>query len=126
MNEIFIAVRNKLVTDLTVEIFDDVPQDNYEFNYVRMDTLVLNNNDTDFETGFNATIQIIAFTQYKGSKEIVDLALEIYNSLHRVTLPDTVTYGISTIHQEFSTIALEADGLTRQSIQRFNIIFEPL
>jgi len=127
VNEIFKSVQNKLAIDLApVDVFDDVPQDEYGFPYVRLDPLTLNEADTDLETGFNATMQIIAFSQSKGSKEVVDLATQIYDSLHRFALPDTASFGISTIHQEFSTIALDGDGLTRQSIQRFNIIFEPL
>ena len=126
MNEIFAAIYTKLNADLTQSVFDDVPQDNYQFPYVRIDPITLNNADRDNITGFNATVQIIGFSQYKGSKEIVTMATDIYNSLHRYAFPDTASFGVSTIHQEFSTIALESDGLTRQSIQRFNIIFEPL
>lgn len=127
MNEIFKVIQNKLETDLLpVPVFDDVPQDIYNYPYVRVDPLTSNEADTDSETGFNSTVQIITYSQSKGSKEVVDLATQIYNSLHRFAFPDTASFGISTIHQEFSTIALEADGLTRQSIQRFNIIFEPL
>jgi len=126
VNEIYAAIYTKLSTDLTQSVFDDVPQDNYNFPYVRIDPIALNNAGTDLENGFNATVQIIGFSQYKGSKEIVTMATDIYNSLHRYAFPDTASFGISTIHQEFSTIALESDGLTRQSIQRFNIIFEPL
>jgi len=126
VNEIFAAIYTKLNTDLSVNVFDDVPQDKYNFPYVRIDPLVSNEADTDTETGFDSTVQIIAFSQYKGSKEIADLQTEIYNSLHRFAMPDTASFGISTIHQEFSTIALEPDGLTRESIQRFRIIFEPL
>ena len=126
MNEIFTGIYTKLNTDLSVSVYDDVPQDVYSFPYVRIDPLILNNADTDTETGFNATVQIIGFSQYKGSKEVVTMATDIYNSLHRYAFPDTASFGVSTIHQEFSTIALESDGLTRQSIQRFKIIFEPL
>ena len=126
MNEIYAAIYTKLNTDLSESVYDDVPQDNYSFPYVRIDPLQINNADTDGETGFTAMVQVIGFSQYKGSKEIVTLATSIYNSLHRWAFPNTTTYGISTIHQEFSTIALESDGLTRQSIQRFRVIFEPL
>ena len=126
MNEIFKAIFTKLSTDLAEPVFDDVPQDVYNFPYVRIDPITLDQDDTDTESGFSGTVQIIGFSQYKGSKEIVDLTLDIYNSLHRAVLPEPDSYGISTIDQEFSTIALEADGLTRQSIQRFNVVFEPL
>ena len=126
MNEIYSAIYTKLNTDLSVSVYDNVPQDGYGFPYVRIDPITLDADDTDTESGFSGTVQIIAFSQYKGSKEIVDLTLDIYNSLHQAVLPEPASYGISTIHQEFSTIALEADGLTRQSIQRFNVVFEPL
>lgn len=126
MSEIFAAIYTKLTTDLSVDVFDNVPQDNYDFPYVRIDPLVSNEADTDSETGFNSTVQIISFSQYKGEKEISDLSKQIYNSLHRWAFPDTTSFGISTITQEFSTIALESDGVTRESIQRFRIIFEPL
>lgn len=127
MNEIYAALFTKLNTDLNpVSVFDEVPQDNYSFPYVRIDPLILNQADTDTETGFSATVQIISYSQSKGSKEVVDLATNIYNSLHRFAFPDTASFGISTINQEFSTIALGTDGVTRQSIQRFNIVFEPL
>lgn len=127
MNEIFKVIQNKLETDLSpVKVFDDVSQDSYGFPYVRVDPLTSNEADTDNETGFNSTVQIISYSQSKGSKEVVDLATQIYNSLHRFAFQDTASFGISTIHQEFSTVALESDGLTRQSIQRFRIIFEPL
>lgn len=129
MNEIFISVYDRLVAQLvtpTVPVLDHVPQDYNTFPYVRIDPMILSEADTDNETGFNATIQIIGFSRYKGTKEASELQLKIYNALHRWTMPDTTSYGVSTITQEFSTIALQNDGLTRQSIQRFNIIFEPL
>jgi hypothetical protein len=126
VNEIYQAIYTKLDTDLTTSIYDHVPQDNYSYPYIRLDPLELNERDTDYETGFTATAQIIGFSQVKNSVEIVDIATNIYNSLHRWAFPDTTSFGVSTIHQEFSTIALENDGVTRQSIQRFRIIFEPL
>ena len=126
MSEIFAAVYTKLNADLSVPVYDHVPQDIYTFPYVRIDPLVLNNFDTDLELGFNATIQIVAFSQYKGTKEVSDLGVLIYDSLHRFAMADTASYGVSAITQEFSTIALENDGETRQSIQRFNILFENL
>ena len=126
MNEIYQAIYTKLDTDITTAIFDHVPQDNYSFPYIRLDPIPLTNLDTDLEKGFNTTVQVIGFSQAKNSVEILDITTNIYNSLHRWAMPDTSSYGVSTIHQEFSTIVLEGDGVTRQSIQRFNIIFEPL
>jgi len=126
MNEIFKSIYDRLVAQLSEPVFDHVPQNHNSFPYVRIDPIESNGNDSDSENGFNATVQIIGFSRYRGSKEVAELQQNIYNALHRWGMPDTTSYGVSTIHQEFSTIALENDGQTRQSIQRFNIIFEPL
>lgn len=126
MNELFVAIYDRLVAQLSESVFDHVPQDNSDFPYVRIDPIKGNNNDVDDKNGFNSTINIIGFSRYRGSKEVSELNTEIYDTLHRWNFPDTTTYSISSIHQDFSSITLESDGLTRQSIQRFNIIFEPL
>lgn len=129
MNEIFKTIFDRLVSQLvtpTVPVFDNVPQNFNDFPYVKMDPLALDNNDTDNETGFTGTIQIIGFSRHRGTKEVADLETKIYDALNQWPAPDTASFGISTIHQEFGTIATEPDGLTRQSIQRFRVVFEPL
>lgn len=126
MNELFVAIYERLVDQLTEDVFDNVPQDHKTFPYVRIDPIASENNDVDDKNGFNATINIIGFSRYRGSKEVKDLNNDIYNALHRWDFPDTTTYSISSIHQDISSIVMESDGQTRQSIQRFNIIFEPL
>jgi hypothetical protein len=126
MNEIYSAIYNKLDTDLTTPVFGHVPENEDGFPFVVVKPLESNNNDTDLETGFSSVVQIESYSRYRGSKEVSDLATSVYNSLHRVALPDTISYGISTIQQEFSNILTESDGLTRVSVQRFRVIFEPL
>ena len=54
------------------------------------------------------------------------IVLDIFNALHKHVFADTTNYGISGIHQEFSKIITETDGLTRQGIQRFKIFFEEI
>lgn len=125
MNEIFEAVYDRLKSQLSVDVFDHVPQD-CALPYVKIEPLESDNNDTDLETGFSSMMQVIVYSDYRGSKEVGGLNYEIYQALHRFDLADTVSYGISTIYQEFSTIVVENDGITRKSIQRFRILFEPL
>lgn len=126
MNEIFSAIYARLNDQVSVPCLDYVEKDYSTFPYVRIDPLQLTNGDTDNETGFDGTIQIIGFSRYKGAKEINELHQEIYNALHRWAMPDTASYGVSGVTQEFSTIATESDGVTKQSIQRFRILFESL
>ena len=126
MNEVYKTIWDRLDTQLTVDVFDNVPEKYNSFPYVVLDTIVARDFDTDTELAFNSTIQVISYSRYKGSKEISNLNLEIYNALHRWVAVDSANYSIANITQEFSTIALESDGLTRQSIQRFNLIFEKI
>lgn len=126
MNEIYAAIYDRLTDQLDCPVYDNVPQDGFDFPYVRLDPLVMNNNDSDLENAFNSSVQVIGYSRYQGSKEVADINLSIYNALHRYAMANTATYGISAITQEFSSIVLSGDGKTRQSIQRFNILFEPL
>lgn len=125
MNEIIKAVRDRLALLLSVDVFDQVPQDYDSFPYVQINAPSSEQNDTDTENGFDATMTIIAFSRYRGSKEINDLNNQIYNALHRWNFPDTASYCISTINQLSSTISRSPDGITRDSIQVYKIVFEP-
>jgi len=126
MNEIYAAIYSKLDADLTQPILDHAPENYDTFPYVKLHPLELDENDTDTETGFNATVQVSVYSRYRGSKEAADIQQSIYNSLHRVTLADTASYGISTIQQNYANILTDSDGLTRVGVQRFTVIFEPL
>lgn len=126
MNEIYTSIFSRLSGNLSEPVFGHVPENQETFPYVKVKPLELNENDTDTENGFIATVQINTFSRYRGPKEIVDLQQSIYNLLHRVSLNDTISYSISTIHQDFSNIVTDQDGLTRIGLQRFTIIFEPL
>ena len=128
MNELFAAIYTRLNAQLTVNVYDQVPQDlsiaNYPF--VRIDAIQTANNDTDSENGFSATMQIVGFSQYRGVKEINTMADSVYDALQHWAFPNTATYGISGIQETFKTIAVQPDGLTRNSVQQYEIIFEKL
>ena len=126
INEVFSAIYNRLDTQLATPIFDHVPEGEQGFPFIRVDPLELRNGDVDDKSGFVGSIQIISYSRYKGTKEVSDIALAVYGALHRWVAPDTTSYSFSTIHQTFSSMILSDDGLTRHSIQRFEVVFEPL
>lgn len=126
MNEIFSLIFNRLDEYLSVNVFDYVEQDFNSFPYVRVDALTNGAMNTDLENGFASQVQIIIFSQYRGNREVGEISKEIYDLLHRWDAPDTLSFGISNINQEFQSSALDSDGKTRIGIQRFNILFEPL
>ncbi len=128
MNEIYSAIYDRLTSQLAESVYDHVPQDLNENNYpfVRVDSLEINNNDVDDKTGFSATIQIVGFSRYRGVKEVSNIADSVYNSLNRFNFPDTSNYGISGIEETIRKIIVQSDGLTRNSVQRYELNFEPL
>ena len=125
MLEIQKAIIDKLSANLLTCVFGYVPE-NQDFPYIVVDYPDNDNNDTDTEDAFDSDVQVMVYSRYRGTKEAADIAKEIYDLLHRVALSDTISYSISTIHQSFSKIFTETDGLTRVSVQRFKVIFEPI
>lgn len=131
MNEIYTAIYDRLNDYLTTPVGDYIPQDDV-FPYVQINDLNLKNNDTCTEDGFSGTIDIISWSRYKGKKQVSTIMSEVFEALHHYDLDTKISvifgvsaeYGVSTIHQAFSQIITEGDGLTRQGVQRFNIIFE--
>tara|TARA_R110002167_G_scaffold234760_1_gene440050 strand:+ start:25 stop:417 length:393 start_codon:yes stop_codon:yes gene_type:complete len=128
MNELFAAIYTRLSAEITANVYDQVPQDlpDSSYPFVRIDAIQPSDNGTDLETGFIATLQVVGFSQYRGVKEINNLADSVYDTLHRWSFPDTATYGISGIRETFRSIAVQPDGLTRNSVQQYEIMFEPL
>jgi len=124
MNEIFKSIFDRLTSQLSQPVYDHVPENNETFPFVKVGPLDLTNNDTDLELGFRATITILGFSRYRGTKEAGDISLAVYNALHHWAMPATTSYKISLIQQDFSNIILASDGITRNSINRFTIIFE--
>lgn len=106
-------------------VFSYVPE-NQEPPYIHVSYPELDENDTDTEEGFDGFVEISVYSRYRGMKEAADLQKSIYNALHRVTIGDTDSYGLSTIQQEFSNIVTDSDGVTHVGVQRFRLIFEPL
>lgn len=126
MNEVYAAIYARLEDQLSIPVHDHVPQDTEAYPFVRVDPLQSLNNDVDDKSGFSATIQIVGYSQYRGTKEISTLASDIYTALHRYAFPDTINYGISGIEEAFRRIATQPDGLTRNSVQQYELFFEPL
>ena len=126
MIEIQDAIIDKLRTDNPLLCFFAYVEEDQKPPYTTVSFPELDENDTDTEDGFSASVQIASYSRYRGAKQVAEVNKQIYDSLHRVTLSDTDSFGISTIQQSFSSIVTESDGLTRVSVQRFTIFFEPL
>lgn len=119
------AIYDKLTTDISYTVYDDVPQDPSEFPYV---TIGEDNHvfaDTDTELMNQVSITIDTWSRYRGRKEIKQMQAAIYNSLHRANLV-AAGYNFVTITQESSISFYDADGITRHGVQTFNLLIEEL
>ncbi len=128
MNEIFAAIFQQLSANVSFNVYDHIPKDveNNKYPYIKLGPIDTNNNDVDEKGGFIANFNVVGFSQYRGIKEINNIADEVYNALQRFDFPDTANYGVSGITESFRRIAVQEDGLTRNSVQQYEIIFEPL
>lgn len=111
-------------------IYDQVPQvddpaSNTDFPYIVLGEWTMVENDTDTDTGFDATLTIHTWSRQRGYQECQNVMLQVYNALHRYTGLTVTGYGVSGIHQEFSDLMRDPDGITRHGVQRFRIYFEP-
>lgn len=124
MNEITSLIFARLVS-IGLTVFDHVPQ-GQAHPFVRVDPLKVEVSDTDTERGFEAKIQIVTYSRYRGAKECQTIAQQIYDALHLWQPANTANYRIIVITQDFQESAIDDDGLTRYTIQRFKIIFDKL
>ena len=100
MNEIYAAIFARLNSQITeYPIFDYVPQDQ-QYPYIQVGGLDAANDDTQTNIGYNSTIVIMAYADYKGYKEFYTTAVG--------------SSGVSKMAN------------VRQGISRYRIIFEVL
>ena len=127
MNEIMQALFDRLTSQLgSVPVFDYVPQDMKSYPYVQINSLVPVVSDTDSELGFNVILKVVAFSRYRGGKEINDLCDTIYSALHQWSMPDTQTYTVGRIIEQNRRIYTQDNGYIRWSVQEYRLIVDPV
>ena len=119
--EIQEAIFTKLGIDLSVPVYDFVPQQNTAAKYVTIGSDTLLPYNTDLKRGFEATLEIHSWDVSNGRKDLKLLQGEIYSSLDRAELSIT-GYNSVSIDFEFSNSTLDPDGATYHGVQRFRIL----
>jgi len=119
------AIYSKLNDDATLSglitgVYDDVPEGTaYPYVVIGDDTAV--NSGSKTIDGNEHTLNIHVWSRYRGKKEAVEIMERIYTLLHNV---DISLSGASLINirQEFNTVLVDADGITRHGIIRFRAV----
>ena len=122
-----IAIFNILNDDSTLDglvgnnrIYDEVPP-NSAYPYIEIGDETTIDNGVKDKDGQEFTQTIHIWSRYRGSKEVKEIAERIYTLLHNVGI--TVSGGsFANSRNEFFTILLDDDGLTRHGVMRFRVV----
>ena len=105
------------------KIYDDVPQGT-DYPYVQI------GEETTIDAGLKDkdaqeyTLTVHIWSRYRGNKETKEIAERIYTLLHNSAISVTGA-SLANIRNEFFTVLVEDDGLTRHGVMRFlAIVFD--
>ena len=120
MQEVQAAIYTRLASVLSVDVWDDVPQQP-EFPYVVIGDDTAVDWSADAYIGTDATLTIHVWSRQSGRSETKAIQQEIDEALNRFEL---VVDGLDvvTLHREFSQTMLDPDGRTRHGVQRFRLL----
>ena len=128
MDNIQSAIYQRLSDQLTMPVYDAVPQaedsgDNSLFPYVTIGEDSVNEFDTDTDNGFDIDATIHVWSRYRGRREVKQIMGDIYNAMH---LHDLAVSNSNTVLCLFQTADsfMDADGITRHGVITFRIVTE--
>ena len=102
------------------KILDDVPQGtNYPYVQIGEETSIDAGLKDKEAQEYTLTIHI--WSRYRGNKETKEIAERIYTLLHNGAISVTGA-SLANIRNEFFTILIDDDGITRHGVMRFRAI----
>jgi len=104
-------------------VFTHVPEDLTDYPYVVLYDTGLDGNDNDAHLGFDGVLNIHSWSDQRDMSVIGNIQKSIYDILHNQELTMT-GYNLVDLHQEFTTILRDPDGITLHGVQRFKIILQ--
>ena len=127
MNEVIAALHTRLSTQITdIPVYDHVPQGSENKDYIQVVQNVTQIEDFDSEKGFELTIRVMAFSRYRGMKELNTIISRIYTALHQWEMPNTTSYSVGFLIETRRQQNTEPNGLVRYSVQDFRLYVEEI
>jgi hypothetical protein len=122
------AIYSRLVSELSVPVYDAVPQavdagDNSAFPYVTVGDDSSTEFDTDTSIGFDTDCTIHVWSRYRGRREVKQIQKAIYDALHLHDLTVTGYHTVMVLFQSADSF-MDADGITRHGVSIFRIVTE--
>ena len=104
-------------------VFTHVPQELETYPYVVLFDSGMDSEDNDSYLGFEGVFNIHSWSDQRDMAVIGNIQKAIYDVLHHADLTMT-GYTVPEIHQEFSTILRDPDGITLHGVQRYKILIK--
>ena len=104
-------------------VFTHVPQDLETYPYVVLFDAGLSDDSNDCNLGFDGVLNIHSWTDQRDMAVIGNIQKAVYDALNHAELAMT-GYSLVELHQEFSTILRDPDGITLHGVQRYRIILQ--
>lgn len=101
-------------------IYDEVPQ-NSAYPYVVIGEETTIDNGTKDRDGQEFTLTIHIWSRYRGGKQTKEIAERLYTLLHNTDISVSGA-SFANSRNEFFTILLDDDGLTRHGVMRFRVV----
>ena len=126
-----IAIYEKLVAELDVDVFDNVP-DRQVGDYVVIGDDTFIDWSTDCTSGFEATLTIHTWTvppkgqnSFRGSTRCKLIQGDIYDILQRADF-EVQDYQNLGADFEYQDVTLDGDGVSYHGVQRFRIFLDTI
>ncbi len=104
-------------------VFTHVPQDLESYPYVVLFDSGLSDDSNDCNLGFDGVLNIHSWTDQRDMAVIGNIQKAVYDVLNHAEL-SMAGYSLVELHQEFSTILRDPDGITLHGVQRYRIILQ--
>jgi len=104
-------------------IFTHVPQDLKTYPYVVLFESEMTSENNDSYLGFEGVFSLHVWSDERDMAVIGNIQKAIYDVLNHAELTMT-GYDVPEIHQEFSTILRDPDGITLHGVQRYKILIK--
>ncbi|MFD2206636.1 DUF3168 domain-containing protein [Kiloniella antarctica] len=116
------AIYTKLKTDLSINVYDNVPS-SAQTPYVTIGDDTASDDSTKTDDGQQITLTIHAWSDYAGRKQVKELGAEIYAALHKQPLP-VAGFDVREVRWVFGDTIREPDGHTYHGVQRFRVFVQ--
>lgn len=118
-----LRAHDPLMTIAVGGVHDHVRDDKSTFPYVVVGEGTATRDDTDDMVGAEHTVEIHAWSRYRGRRQVKEMQQEIYAALHRASMSVSDAIYIDC-NLEFEETFLDPDGITRHGVQRFRVLLE--